>query len=202
MNAPKNPQAIQKGASDVTLLDASREYYIFDGWYADADKTDQIEKGILTQDTLARLADENDTVTLYADWRPEEYTITYILDGGSNAPDNPAVYNIESGDILLKSPTKEGAVFAGWYKDNSEKIEKITHGSTGNLVLHAKWIKDKPNDSGNSTPKKTNDTGNSPSKKISGKVKTGDTAHVLIWGFMLLAAGCGITISIRKKWKR
>ena len=47
----------------------------------------------------------------------ESYTITYELDGGTNAPENPAGYNVETGTITLKDPAKAGYTFAGWYKD-------------------------------------------------------------------------------------
>ena len=42
-----------------------------------------------------------------------DYTITYELDGGTNAPENPAGYNVETGTITLKDPVKTGYTFAG-----------------------------------------------------------------------------------------
>ena len=80
-------------------------------------------------------------VEIYPEWKPIDYTITYILDGGTNNIDNPSKYNIES-TINLKAPTKEGYVFLGWYLDSSftEKIDTITKGTTGNIVLYAKYV--------------------------------------------------------------
>ncbi|WP_400204061.1 InlB B-repeat-containing protein [Candidatus Methanomassiliicoccus intestinalis] len=85
-----------------------------------------------------------DNLTLYAQWTPLKYTITYNLDGGTNAAGNPATYTIETETITLKDPTKTGHTFKGWYKyaDFSNKVESIAKGSTGNITLHAKWETD------------------------------------------------------------
>ena len=68
------------------------------------------------------------------------YTITYHLDGGTNALKNPDVYTSEDV-ITLKDATKVGYDFAGWFLD-SEKTEQISEISnrTGNLDLYAKFI--------------------------------------------------------------
>ena len=73
----------------------------------------------------------------------ESYTITYELDGGTNAPENPAGYNVETETITLKDPVKTGYAFDGWYKTEDftgEAVTEITQGSTGNITLYAKWI--------------------------------------------------------------
>ena len=69
-----------------------------------------------------------------------EYTITYHLDGGTNAVKNPDVYTAE--DIIeLKDATKEGYTFEGWYLDveKTNKITKISNRS-GNIDLYAKFV--------------------------------------------------------------
>ena len=68
------------------------------------------------------------------------FSITYELGGGTNNPDNPATYNVED-EITLLDPTREGYTFDGWYKDSTftEKITGWTAGTTGDVVLHAKW---------------------------------------------------------------
>ena len=53
-----------------------------------------------------------------------EYTITYHLDGGTNALKNPDVYTAEDS-ITLMDATKEGYDFAGWFLD-SDKTEQIS----------------------------------------------------------------------------
>ena len=73
-----------------------------------------------------------------------DYTITYELNGGTNAPENPAGYNVETETITLKDPVKTGYTFDGWYKTEDftgDAVIKIAQGSTGDITLYAKWIK-------------------------------------------------------------
>ena len=64
------------------------------------------------------------------------------MDGGTNAPENPAGYNVESETITLKDPAKPGYTFAGWYKDGefTTQVTEIPQGTTGDITLYAKWI--------------------------------------------------------------
>ncbi|MBQ2663028.1 MAG: InlB B-repeat-containing protein, partial [Clostridia bacterium] len=55
-------------------------------------------------------------VTYYAIWTPTEYTISYFdADGTTAINQEPANYTIETDDITLTAPTKEGYTFEGWY---------------------------------------------------------------------------------------
>lgn len=55
-------------------------------------------------------------VTSFADAR----TITYILNGGTNHPDNPTSYGNEiTKKIELKPATREGFAFLGWYIESA-----------------------------------------------------------------------------------
>ena len=72
----------------------------------------------------------------------ESYTITYELDGGTNAPENPASYNVETETITLKDPAKAGYTFEGWYMAEDftgNAVTEIVQGTTGNITLYAKW---------------------------------------------------------------
>lgn len=71
-------------------------------------------------------------LTLTADWDLVEYTITYVLDGGVNHPDNPATYTIED-EIVFQAPTKAGSAFDGW------DVANIEAGSTGDITVTAAW---------------------------------------------------------------
>ena len=73
----------------------------------------------------------------------ESYTITYELNGGTNAPENPAGYNVETETITLKAPTKDGFAFTGWFESSdfsTTEVKEITQGSTGDKTLYARWI--------------------------------------------------------------
>ena len=103
-----------------------RPGYRFSGW------SPEIPRVIPDQDTRYQ-----------ARWILEsDYIITYKLNGGTNAPENPASYNVETETITLKDPVKPGYTFAGWYKAEDftgEAVTEIAQGSTGNITLYAKW---------------------------------------------------------------
>ena len=131
-NAPENPASYNVETETITLKDPAKAGYTFEGWYKDGEFTTQVTE--ITQGTTGN-------ITLYAKWEPVSYTITYELDGGTNAPENPAGYNVETGTITLKDPVKPGYTFGGWYKDGefTTQVTEITQGSTGNITLYAKW---------------------------------------------------------------
>lgn len=122
-----------------------RKGYQFTGWNTMANGT-----GITYADkaSVRNLTDINGgTVTLYAQWAPVQYTITYVLKDGKNSKSNPASYYVTSKTISLKKPTRTGYTFEGWYTDKNctEEITKISNGSTGNITLYANWIANKYN---------------------------------------------------------
>ena len=85
-----------------------------------------------------------DDLVLYAKWEVVGYTISYEMNGGTNADGNPTTYNINSEDIVLAAPNKEGALFDGWFYNYengvfSNRATQISKGSSGNKTLYAKW---------------------------------------------------------------
>ncbi|MDE7130372.1 MAG: InlB B-repeat-containing protein [Lachnospiraceae bacterium] len=72
---------------------------------------------------------------------PQVYTITYVLNGGTNSVFNPSTYTSKSDTIILKNATRDGYRFEGWYKDSAYTVRAtlIAKGSTGNITLYAKW---------------------------------------------------------------
>ena len=72
-----------------------------------------------------------------------EYTITYHLDGGTNALKNPDVYTAEDS-ITLMDANKVGYDFAGWFLDSTktEPISEIVN-RAGDLELYAKYTPQK-----------------------------------------------------------
>ena len=121
--------------TEIIIKNPQRTGYDFAGWYFTNDFSDEIVK------TLKINSDSMINLKLYAKWIPTEYTITYILNGGTNSSENPASYNIETDTIILAAPQKEDYVFLGWFSDsdfNSLNITKITKGSYGNKNFYAK----------------------------------------------------------------
>ncbi|MCT4648261.1 MAG: leucine-rich repeat protein, partial [Carboxylicivirga sp.] len=67
------------------------------------------------------------------------YTISYLLDEGTNDSRNPNVYHIDTGVNSFQDPSKEGFVFKGWYSGRY-MIKEILPSEWGfNYILQAKW---------------------------------------------------------------
>ena len=128
----ENPASYNVETETITLKDPVKPGYTFGGWYKDGEFTTQVTE--IIQGTTGN-------ITLYAKWELVSYTITYELDGGTNAPENPESYNVETETITLKAPTKDKYDFKGWYKDGefTTQVTEIIQGTTGNITFYAKW---------------------------------------------------------------
>lgn len=78
---------------------------------------------------------------LCAIWTENVYTVTYNLDGGTNAAGNPATFKCSNLPIALLDATKNGEYFAGWYLDAefTKRVTKIDAGSLKNIELWARF---------------------------------------------------------------
>lgn len=113
--------------------------YTFAGWNTKADGSGTT----YTTSALKLTAINGNTVTLFAIWSADAYSISYDLKGGS-ASSNPTTYNIETPTFSLNNPTRSGYVFAGWTGSNGSTPQNtvtITKGSTGNKSYTANWNK-------------------------------------------------------------
>lgn len=128
--------SVEEG-SEITLPKNTftKSSYIFAGWATSAD-------GDVSYSDKAKIT-VTGNITLYAKWTAITYTITYEPNGGTNADGNPAGYTSETETITLLAPLREYFDFGGWYTDSefsdSSKKNEITKGSTGNIMLYAKW---------------------------------------------------------------
>ena len=78
---------------------------------------------------------------LCAIWTENVYTVTYNLDGGTNAAGNPATFKRSNLPVVLYDATKNGEYFAGWYLDAefTKRVTKIDAGSLKNIELWARF---------------------------------------------------------------
>ena len=116
----------------IMLKNPSRQYYTFDGWYT--------ESGFVHQ--VTSLSNTTSNVNLYAKWTPIAYVITYSLNGGTNAPSNPASYTIESDDVIINAPTRNGYSFTGWSGTDLDGLPMqftISSGSINDRAYTANW---------------------------------------------------------------
>ena len=80
--------------------------------------------------------------TYTAKWEANTYQITYVLNGGTVSEANPATYTIETANITLNNPTREGYQFTGWTSEDfvgTNSSVTILKGSTGDRTYTAHW---------------------------------------------------------------
>ena len=137
LNGGKNPSDAPTSYTtyeEVILPTPTKTNYGFDGWYTESTFQNKVTK-IETGSTGAK--------HFYAKWGTvTNYTITYRLNGGTNPSNAPTTYsNYE--EVVLPTPTKTGYTFEGWYKESAftNRVTKISAGSTGNKTFYAKWEK-------------------------------------------------------------
>ena len=136
-NDANNPADYTVETDPITLADASKVGYTFEGWYSDAAFTaDNEVTEIATGSTEPKefFAKFSDAIT---------YDITYTLDGGTNAANNPTDYTVETATITLEDASKDGYTFGGWYSDaaftTDNEVTEIATGSTGHKEFFAKF---------------------------------------------------------------
>lgn len=109
----------------------TKEGYHFNNWFKDKELT-----------TLFDFNNEivTDNLTIYAGYSVNEYTVTFVTNGGS--PIEPI--HITSEQILIKpeDPTYLGKKFVNWYKDPEFKGEPFNgwdNKINKSFTLYAKW---------------------------------------------------------------
>ena len=100
----------------------TKEGYVFTGW-KQLDGTAMPEKA--TGD-----------LTLYAQYEPATFTVSFDSDGGSTVPSEEHKYNEEINDF--PTPTKDNAIFVGWTY-NGQRISYPFTMPASNITLKAAW---------------------------------------------------------------
>ncbi len=103
-----------------------RKGFTFLGWYL-SDENTEIVSGIWNRP---------ENVSVKAKWKANSYVITLDSNGGNI---DLCSVQVEYNDIFsLPTPTWDGYVFWGWYK-NQEKYTATTYNETTNITLVAMW---------------------------------------------------------------
>ena len=114
--------------------DPTREGFKFDGWYKSANSDNIADK--ITLDSIF-----NNSVTVYAHWSQQQYTITFNSNGGTAIQSITVDYG---GTAILTAPTREGYEFDGWYTElnggNYVPLPRLSN-VTSDQTLYARWKK-------------------------------------------------------------
>lgn len=135
-----NPETGKKESGTKTLSvsipwgwpsDPYRSGYYFDGWFTSATGGTAINKGTWTP--------TQPTTTLYAQWTPHTYPLTWNANGGTGGGQTTQ-YHDETVKPPTTPPTRTGYEFTGWYLDKNCTIP-LTSGTlvTGAATFYAGW---------------------------------------------------------------
>ena len=122
-NDSRNLNYYESG-KETPLYPASKQYYIFEGWY--------------WGDTLyeAIPATASGALTLTACWKAIEYKIEYNADGGVLL-DAPDYYTIETEKTNLVYPLKNGYAFVEWQDAAGKTVAFYGGGTSGDISVTA-----------------------------------------------------------------
>ncbi len=131
-------------ARALTANGFAKTGYTFAGWATS--KTGEVIYS--DQESVINLSStQNDTITLYAKWTPNEYTVTFNANGGTTSTASKKVtYDSTYGTLPTPSAySKTGYIvtFNGWYTaktGGTHVTASTTVKITGNQTLYAHWI--------------------------------------------------------------
>ena len=139
-NGGGNTPASQTKTEDVTLTLTStiptRYGYTFKGWATSSSATsaDYQAGGSYTA---------NESVTLYAVWEINTYTVSFDANGGTNAPNPQKKTHGQNLILTVAIPTRPNHVFLGWATDSTSKSVAYAPGATytaeEDVMLYAVW---------------------------------------------------------------
>jgi uncharacterized repeat protein (TIGR02543 family) len=127
------------GGSIILPAAPSRTGYTFAGWYSAANDGTRLGNALqsITPGGFGPLS-------IYAQWTPITYSVTYEEQGGSSVTDS--TYSVDQSTITLPStPTQTGYTFTGWFTSSSGGTRAGDAGGSyaitgvGNVTIYAQW---------------------------------------------------------------
>lgn len=106
--------------------------HAFGGWYTDANNMTNATK--FTTSTIVR-----NSMTVFAKWTPNEYTVTYNPDGGNMTEPKTVKVKYNQSVTSTPTPTKEGYDFKGWFLADGTTEFTVATKVLDNMTVKAKW---------------------------------------------------------------
>lgn len=127
-------QSVKFGKTAEKPTDPTRENYLFGGWYTDSALTNQFTFDMTVSSDLH----------LYAKWIEDTHhdnlTVTYYLDTTVYAAKEIA-FNSAASSNAPTDPTKEAAIFGGWYTDSAFTTKfNMNANLTESLSVYGKFL--------------------------------------------------------------
>ncbi|HSN01876.1 MAG TPA: InlB B-repeat-containing protein [Acidimicrobiales bacterium] len=123
------------GSSPLALPTPVRAGYASDGWFSAPSGGTLIGMGGASFSPSA-------SVTLYAQWTPDTYTVTYVGDGATVTPSSTP-YTTGSSPLTLPTSTNAGYTFDGWFSSPTGGTLIGAGGApytpTASTTLFAQW---------------------------------------------------------------
>jgi uncharacterized repeat protein (TIGR02543 family) len=113
----------------LSIPSTSKTGYTLSGWYRDSafNQLYNIPSNMPAE-----------SLTLYAKWTVNQYSITFVTNGGNSVPNQNIAYG---SAISLPTVSRTGYSFGGWFTDPSLNTEfSISTMPAQNLVIYAKWL--------------------------------------------------------------
>ena len=115
-----------------------RSGYTFGGWFDDPGCTTPTTWSYERADSITA------SISLYAGWVPDTYSVEYVLNGGINAAANVGEYTVGTG-LVLSAPSKDGCEFMGWFASpyfSGSAVSVLPDDHMGDVTLYAMWSDD------------------------------------------------------------
>lgn len=134
--APSSQTKYHDTALILSTTIPTRSGYTFRGW-AHSSTADYVTYSAGGQYT------SNSSTTLYAVWKPNEYTVSYSANGGTGAPSSQTKYHNQNLALSSTAPTRIGYIFVGWGTSAGDTTVDYYAGGTytqnSAITLYAIW---------------------------------------------------------------
>ena len=120
----------------------------FDGWNTEADGKGTSFADCATVNNLAE--QEGDVVTLYAQWKANNYTVAFDANSGTGTMAAQTMTYGKAAALTANAFTKANWQFVGWSEDpnaaeptyaNGQTVSNLTTEPDGTVTLYAVWVK-------------------------------------------------------------
>ena len=137
--APSSQTKVHGTDINLSMTVPTRSGYTFQGWGTSASTS-------TVTYTQGALYDDNASITLYAVWKANTYTVSYNANGGTGAPSSQTKTHGKALTLSSTQPTRTNYTFVGWGISASSTTASYQPGdsytSNAKITLYAVWALD------------------------------------------------------------